>query len=160
MRKILVTAGLVLLVSTTMAMATVAATVNGMEITVDEANKALTSLSKGKMTWEKLPKDGKTKLINMMAPSKLVSAASKKDLSEQEKGAALSGFWMQRSMSKMSISDEKAKVAYENMKKAAKAAKSKKEIPTFEKVKQSIKMQLAQEEIVGKLMKTADIKIK
>jgi len=160
MRKILVTAGLVLLVSTAMAMATVAATVNGMEITVDEANKALKTLSKGDMTWKKLPKDGKIKLINMMAPSKLVSAALKKDLTEKEKGAALSSFWMQRRMSKISISDEKAKVAYENMKKAAKAAKSKKEIPTFEKAKQSIKMQLAQAEIVGKLMKKADIKIK
>jgi len=160
MRKILVTAGSVLLMSTTMAMATAAATVNGMEITVAEANKALKTLSKGDMTWKKLPKDGKIKLINMMAPSKLVSAASKKDLTEKEKDAALSGFWMQRRMSKISISDEKARVAYENMKKAAKAAKSKKEIPTFEKAKQSIKMQLAQAEIVGKLMKKADIKIK
>jgi len=160
MRIKLVTLGMILLLGTTMAIATTAATVNGMEITVDEANKALKVLSKGKMTWDKLPKDGKTQLIQMMAPSKLLSAASKKELSEKEKEAALSGFWMQRSMSKMSVSDEKAKVAYEKMKKVAKAAKSKEKIPAFEKAKKSIKMQLAQEEIVGKLMKKANIKIK
>jgi len=160
MKKTLVTLCMVLLLGTTGAMATTAATVNGMEITVDEANKALKVLSKGKMTWEKLSKDEKNKLIHMMAPSKLVSEASKKELSEKEKGAALSGFWMQRSMSKMSVSDETAKAAYEKMKKAAKAAKSKEKIPEFDKAKQSIKMQIAQEEIVGKLMKKADIKIK
>jgi len=160
MKKTLATLGMLLFISTTTAMATTAATVNGMEITVEETNKALKVLSKDEMTWDKLPKDGKTQLIQMMAPSKLVSAASKKELSDKEKEAALSGFWMQRSMSKMSITDEKAKIAYEKMKKAAKAAKSKEKIPAFDKAKQSIKMQLAQEKIVAKLMKKADIKIK
>ena len=160
MKKTLATLGMLLFISTTTAMATTAATVNGMEITVEETNKALKVLSKDEMTWDKLPKDGKTQLIQMMAPSKLVSTASKKELSDKEKEAALSGFWMQRSMSKMSITDEKAKIAYEKMKKAAKAAKSKEKIPAFDKAKQSIKMQLAQEKIVAKLMKKADIKIK
>jgi len=160
MKKTLATLSLALMLGMTGVMANTAATVNGIEITVDEANKALKVLSKGKMTWEKLPKDGKTQLIQMMAPSKLVSEAAKKDLSEKEKEAALSGFWMQRSMSKMTVSDEKAKAAYKKMKKAAKAAKSKEKIPEFDKAKQSIKMQIAQEEIVGKLMKKAEIKIK
>jgi hypothetical protein len=160
MKKTLITLGMLGILGSTIAMATTAATVNGIEITVDEANKALKILSKGEKTWEKLPKEGRTQLIQMMAPSKLVSAAAKKELSEKEKEAALSGFWMQRSMSKMSISDEKAKVAYESMKKAAKAAKSKEKIPEFEKAKQSIKIQLAQKEIVSKLMEKADIKLK
>ncbi|MCF6244051.1 MAG: hypothetical protein L3J43_03330 [Sulfurovum sp.] len=159
MTKKLATFSMVLFLTST-AMATTVATVNGMVITVEDANKAVKALSKGKMTWDKLPKDGKKQLIEMMAPSKLVSAAAQKELSEKEKESALSGFWMQRSMSKMSISDEKAKVTYEKMKKAAKVGKSKKEIPSFEKSKQSIKIQLAQEEIIGKLMKNAEIKIK
>jgi len=160
MKKTLITLGMLALLGTTTLMATTAATVNGLEITVEEANKALKILSKGGKTWEKLPKKERTQLIQMMAPSKLVSAAAKKELSEKEKEAALSGFWMQRSMSKMSISDETAKVAYESMKKAAKTAKSKEKIPEFDKVKQSIKVQLAQKEIVGKLMKKAEIKLK
>jgi hypothetical protein len=160
MKKRVITLGLALAFTTTISMATTAATVNDIEITVNEANKALKVLSKDKMTWDKLSKDKKEQLIKMMAPSKLVSEASKKELSKKEKEAALSNFWMQKSMSKMSISDEKAKVAYEKLKKAAMSSKSKNKIPTFEQAKKSIKIQLAQEEIVRNLMKKADIKIK
>ncbi|PHS33786.1 MAG: hypothetical protein COA92_04605 [Sulfurovum sp.] len=160
MTKVLAALGVIFILGSTSATAATAATVNGMKITVEETNKALEVLTKGKMTWNKLPKDGKTQLIQMMAPSKLVSAAAKKELTTKEKEAALSGFWMQKRMSKMSISDKMAKSAYEKMKKAAKAAKSKEKIPPFEKAKQSIKIQLAQEEIVSGLMKKANIKIK
>ncbi len=160
MIKFITALGLVFVLGTTAATAATAATVNGMEITVAEADKALETLTKGKMTWAKLPKEGKTQLIQMMAPSKLVSAAAKKELTKKEKEAAIAGFWMQKRMSKMSISDKMAKNAYEKMKKAAKAAKSKQKIPPFEKAKQSIKIQLAQEEVVSGLMKKANIKIK
>ena len=160
MTKVLAALGVIFILGSTSATAATAATINGMKITVEETNKALEVLTKGKMTWNKLPKDGKTQLIQMMAPSKLVSAAAKKELTTKEKEAALSGFWMQKRMSKMSISDKMAKSAYEKMKKAAKAAKSKEKIPPFEKAKQSIKIQLAQEEIVSGLMKKANIKIK
>jgi hypothetical protein len=95
-----------------------------------------------------------------MAPSKLVAAAAKKDLTEKEKEAALAGFWMQKKISQVEVSDKEAQAAYDKMKKAAKKAKSKKKIPEFEAVKNSIKMQLAQEKVVGELMKSAKIKLK
>ena len=50
--------------------------------------------------------------------------------------------------------------AYNKMKKAAKEAKSTQEIPAFDVVKNSIKMQLAQEKVVGQLMKSAKISVK
>jgi len=138
----------------------VAGSVNGMVITVAEANKALNMLTKGKMTWDKLPEKGKKQLIEMMAPSKLVAAAAKKGLTDKEKEAALAGFWMQKKISQVEITDKEAKAAYDKMKKAAQKAKSKKKIPEFDKVKNSIKMQLAQTKVVGKLMKNAKIKLK
>ncbi len=138
----------------------VAGSVNDIVITVAEANNALKMLTKGKMTWEKLPQAGKQQLIEMMAPSKLVAAASKKDLTEKEKEAALAGFWMQKKISQTEVSDKEAQAAYDKMKKKAKKAKSKKKIPEFETVKNSIKMQLAQEKVVGELMKSATIKLK
>ncbi len=159
-KKLLITVGLGLLLSTSHATAATAATVNGMKITVSEANKALKALTKGKMTWAKLPKEGKDQLIQMMAPSKLVAAAAKKQLTKKEKEAALAGFWMQKKMSKIKISDKEAKNAYNKMKKAAKKAKSKAKIPPFDKAKNNIKMQLAQEKVVDKLMKKAKIRIK
>jgi len=160
LKKVLITVGLGVLLSTSTATAATAATVNGMKITVSEANKALKVLTKGKMTWAKLPKEGRDQLIQMMAPSKLVAAAARNQLTKKEKESALAGFWMQKKMAKIKISDKEAKNAYNKMKKAAKKAKSKTKIPPFKQAKNNIKMQLAQEKVVGKLMKKAKIRIK
>lgn len=160
MKKILLIAGLVALFSTTTILAKTAGTVNGMVITVEEANKALNVLTKGQKTWSTLPPEGKQQLIQMMAPSKLVAAEANKSLSKKEKEAALAGFWMQKNMATTKVTDKEAQKAYDKMKSAAKKAKSKQKIPAFEKVKNNIKMQLAQEKVVAKLMKDAKIKIK
>ena len=160
MKKLLLILGLTLGVTSTYLSAGTAATVNGMEITVDEANNALNKLTQGKMTWEKLPAEGKTQLIQMMAPAKLVAAESKKSLTEKEKEAALAGFWMQKKMSESEVSDKEAKDAYTKMVDVAKKSKSEQKIPEFEAAKNSIKMQLAQEKVVGALMKNAKIKVK
>ncbi len=160
MKKALVILGLALALTTNYAVAATAGTVNGMEITVDEANEALKVLSKGQKTWKDLPDDGKKQLIQMMAPSKLVAAESKKSLTDKEKEAAVAGFWMQKKMEATEITDKDAKAAYDKMKKQATEAKSTQKIPEFEAVKNSIKMQLAQEKVVGALMKSAKIEVK
>ena len=160
MKKILAILGLSLVLTTSYATAKTAATVNGMIITVDEANKALDVLTKGQKKWDTLPAEGKKQLIQMMSPSKLVAAKAKKSLTKKEKEAALAGFWMQREMAKVKVTDEDAKKAYDTMKAAAKKAKSKQKIPAYAKAKNSVKMQLAQEKVVGKLMKNAKIKVK
>jgi len=160
MKKILALLGLTLALTTTAVVAKTAGTVNGMIITVEEANKALDVLTKGQKKWETLPPEGKTQLIQMMAPSKLVAAKSKESLTDKEKEAALAGFWMQKKMSETKVTDDEAKAMYEKMKKAAKKAKSKQKIPAFEATKNNIKMQIAQEKVVAKLMKSAKIKVK
>ena len=137
-----------------------AGSVNGMVISVEEANKALEKMTKGQMTWEKLPENDKKKLIEMMAPSKLMTAEADKSLSAKEKESALAGFWMQKKIATTEISDKMAQDGYEKMTKAAKAAKSKQKIPSFEVVKNNIKMQLAQEKVVGALIKNAKINLK
>jgi len=90
LKKVLFIVGLGLFLSTSFVSAKTAATVNGMKITVKEANRALKVLTKGKMTWSKLPKKGKEELIQMMAPSKLVAAAAKKQLTSKEKAFDMS----------------------------------------------------------------------
>ncbi|TNF43912.1 MAG: hypothetical protein EP216_02960 [Epsilonproteobacteria bacterium] len=160
MKKILAILGLTLALTTNYALAATAGTVDGMEITVEEANNALNTLTQGKMTWDKLPADGKKQLIEMMAPAKLVAAESKKSLTQKEKEAALAGFWMQKKMASTEVTDKEAEEAYNKMKKAAKEAKSTQEIPPLEAVKSSIKIQLAQEKVVAELMKNAKINVK
>lgn len=160
MKKILATIGLTLALTTNYAAAQTAGSVNGMVITVEEANAVLNTLTKGQKTWEKLPEDGKKQLIEMMAPAKLVAVEAKKSLTEKEKEAALAGFWMQKKISTTQVSDKEAQEAYDKMKKMAQEAKSKQKIPEFDVVKNSIKMQLAQEKVVADLMKNAKIKMK
>ena len=166
MKKILAILGLTLMFTTCNAIAesnvtvATAGTVNGMEITVAEADEALKILTKGQKTWATLPEDAKKQLIEMMAPKKLAGVAAKKDLSTKEKDAAIAGFWMQKKMSTIKISDEEAKSAYDKMAKAAKEAKSKQKLPSFDQAKNNIKMQLAQEKVVSELMKSAKIKLK
>ncbi len=139
---------------------TSAGSVNGITISVEEANKALEQMTKGKMTWAALPDNDKKKLLEVMAPSKLMTAEAKKSLSAKEKESALAGYWMQKKMSTTEISDKMAQEGYDKMIKAAKAAKSKQKIPSFETVKNNIKMQLAQEKVVSSLMKNAKINVK
>jgi len=160
MKNFLLMVGLATILSTTAIMAKTAGTVNGMIITVNEANKALNVLSKGQKTWSTLPVEGKKQLIQLMAPSKLVAAKATKTLTKKEKEAALSGFWMQKNMARTKVTDKEAKSVYNKMKKMAKKMKSKKKIPPFSKAKNGIKAQLAQEKVVAKLMKNAKIKVK
>ncbi|MEA2048876.1 MAG: hypothetical protein U9O64_10585 [Campylobacterota bacterium] len=160
MKKILLIIGLTLGATTTYLAAAAAGTVNGIEITVDEANNALFKLTQGKMTWDKLEADGKLQLIQMMAPAKLVAVESKKALTDKEKEAALASFWMQKKMSETEVTDKEAQEAYTKMVDAAKKAKSTQKIPEFEAAKNSIKMQLAQEKVVSALMKNAKINVK
>jgi len=160
MKKILAILGLTAVLSTSTLFAAIAGSVNGIEISVEEADEALKMLTKGQKTWDTLPADGKMQLIQMMAPAKLVAEESKKSLTEKEKEAALAGFWMQKSIAQTEVTDEEAKTAFEKMKEEAKKAKSKEPIPAFEAVKNSIKMQLAQGKVVAKLMKSANIKVK
>jgi len=160
MKKILAILGLTLALTTQYISAATAGTVNGMEITVEEADKALNQLTKGKMTWDKLPEDGKKQLIDMMAPAKLVAAEANKSLTEKEKEAALAGFWMQKKISTTPITDKEAQEAYDKMKKMAQESKNTQKIPEFDAVKNNIKMQLSQEKVVAELMKNAKIIIK
>ncbi len=160
MKKFLTVLGLTVVLSTSALLAETAGTVNGMKISVVEANEALKILTKGQKTWESLPAEGKTELIKMMAPAKLVAAASKDGLTEQEKEAALAGFWMQKSMAATEVTDKEAQASYDKMVAAAKKAKNKQQIPAFEAVKNNIKMQMAQEKVVAKLMKSAKIEVK
>ena len=159
-KRFLITVVLGLLLNTSLVSAKTAATVNGIKITVKETNKALKVLTKGKMTWRKLPKKGKEDLIQMMAPSKIVAATARKKLTSKEKEAAVSGYWMQKKLSKIKISDKEAKTAYNKMKEAAKKIKSKTKIPPFAKIKNNLKMQLAQEKVVSRLMEKAKIKLR
>ena len=160
MKKTLKTVGFALALTTLTLSAQTAGTVNGMEISVDEANKALNVISRGQATWDKISKEQKEQVLKMIAPSKLAAVKAKKELTQAEKDIALSNLWMQKKISEIKLSDKEVKEAYEKLKAASKKANPNKSFPPFEAAEKSIKMKLAQEKVVGNLMKDAKIKLK
>ncbi|MDQ7084326.1 MAG: hypothetical protein Q9M36_05070 [Sulfurovum sp.] len=135
------------------------AKINDIGLSLEEVNKALDILTKGKNTWSALPDDAKKQLIQMMAPSKLIAHASAKSFTKKERKTALSGFWMQKKMSEMKVTDKDIKEAYDKAVANAKKTKNA-NIPAFDKVKKDFKMRYAQEKVVAGLMKNAKIKVK
>jgi len=138
----------------------IAGSINDIYVSIEDADNALNSISKGKATWAKVSENDRMKLLNMIAPSKLLEAAAKKDIKPKDTDTAFSNFWMQSKVMKTEISDKELKSAYDKIKKSAKKAKSKKEVPEFEQLKNTLKMQIAKEKVIAGLMKSAKIKLK
>ena len=129
-----------------------------MAIGVDDVNKALEVMTKGKMTWETIPSQDKMRVLQMVAPSKFIALAAKNGLTKEQKDNALSNYWMQKSLSRISVSDKEAKKRYEKIKKIQK--KSKKKLPDYATIEKSLKMQIANEKFMEDLTKQAKIKLK
>jgi hypothetical protein len=138
----------------------IAGSINDIYVSIEDADNALNSISKGKATWAKVSENDRMKLLNMIAPSKLLEAAAKKDLQSKDIDAAYSNFWMQSKVMKTEVSDKELKSAYDKIKKSAKKAKSKQKVPEFEELKNTLKMQIAKEKVIAGLMKNAKIKLK
>jgi len=138
----------------------IAGSINNIYISIEDADNALNSISKGKASWAKVSENDKMKLLNMIAPSKLVEASAKRDLKSKDTEVAFSNFWMQKKIMKTEVSDKELRSAYDKIKKSAKKAKSKQKVPEFDQLKSTLKMQIAKEKVIADLMKSAKIKLK
>ena len=138
----------------------IAGSINDIYISIEDADRALNSISKGKAAWATVSENDRMKLLNMIAPSKLVEDAVKKDLKSKDTDVAFSNFWMQNKIMKTKVSDKELKSAYDKIKKSAKKAKSKQKVPEFEELKETLKMQIGKEKVIAGLMKSAEIKLK
>jgi len=138
----------------------IAGSINDIYVSIEDADNALNSISKGKATWTKVSDNDKMKLLNMIAPSKLIEESAKKDLKSKDTEVAFSNFWMQKKIMKTEVSDKELRSAYDKIKKSAKKAKSKQKIPEFEELKNTLKMQIAKEKVIAGLMKSAKIRLK
>ena len=128
-----------------------------MPVTKVEAEKTLKALSKGKMTYDKLPPNGKKQLLEVIAPSKIAAKRAAKELTQEEKDAALSNLWIQKKISKTTVSDKEVKDFYDKVKKASKEPTK---LPALDQVKDRIKAQLRQEKAIQNIIKSAKIVVK
>ena len=138
----------------------IAGSINDSYISIEDADIALSSLSKGKAKWATVSDVDREKVLQMIAPSTLIEASLKIDLTDTEKDTALANFWMQMKVSKTKVSDKAVQASYAKLEKASKKSKSKKKLPEFEQLKNQLKNQIAKEKVIADLMKNAKIKLK
>lgn len=139
---------------------TVVATVNGNNVTKKEADSYLSQRTQGKVTdFDSLPNDQRLRLINELSLPILALDAAKKGLSDKEKSTIYSQVWMQKEASSIKVTDDDALTLYKQLKKQAEDSNATQPVPPFESIKNSLKAQIVEKTIVGKLMKDVKIKV-
>ncbi len=157
MKRLLTAVAVVAALTTTTITAKVIGSVNGYSITEKEANKLLKVLTKGKVKYSQLQPKDKKEIVKRLAVDKLVIKSAYRGLSKKERDFVIANAWMAKKTRGIKISTAEAKKAYNANKNLFK--KNGKLVP-FNKVKNIIKMQLAQKKVVDRMMKKAKIVVK
>jgi len=134
----------------------IAGTINGDFVSVDEVEPIVKQLSHGKASWQRLHQRDKQQVLEMIATKKLMPSVAMKELSYQDKINAISNIWMQKKISSIDIKEKDIKKAYKKFVKHYKKGKK----PSYDEVKNDIKMQLARDKYMKKLMKQIKVKLK
>ena len=138
----------------------VVATINGHKIFKKEADAHLKKRTQGKMSnFDLLPKKQRLRLIREMSLPVVALDTAKKELSAKEKEAVLSRIWMRKEASKIKITDEQVKALYGQLKQRSEENNETKKIPTFESIKDRMKLQMIDKKMVGNIMKNVEIKV-
>ena len=138
----------------------VIATVNGHKIIKKEADTYLEERTQGKVkNFDAIPSEQQKRLVYELSLPIVVADAAKKELSDIEKQAIYTRAWMKKEALKTTITDEQALMVYNQITKEAQENNATRPIPPFESIKDKLKLQMMEKEIVGKLMKDVEIKV-
>lgn len=140
---------------------TVIGTVNKHTIRKKQADSYLKERTQGKVSnYDNLPPEQQQRLIYELSLPLLIADAAKKELSALEKQAAYTRTWMKKEALKTTITDEEALKAYHVITKQAQENNdTTRSIPPFESIKDKLKLQMIEKEIVEKLMQNVKIKV-
>ena len=138
----------------------VVATVNGHKVLKKDADAHLNKRTQGKMSnFDLLPKEQRLRIIREMSMPILALNSAKKELSNEEKEAIYSRLWMQKEILKIKITDEEVKKVYDQLKQESEANSATVNIPAFESIKDKIRLQMQDKQMVSNLMKDVEIKV-
>jgi nitrogen regulatory protein PII len=138
----------------------VVATVNGQKIIKKEADAYLSKRTKGQVTdFDLLPNKQRLALIKELSMPILLAEGAQKGLSQEEKDAVLSRAWMSKATAEANVTDAQIEAAYEKIKAQAKAQSALQQIPPLNAIKDRIKMQIVEQQVVGNLMKGAQVRV-
>jgi hypothetical protein len=165
MKKMLMTVVAVTAISVGAYASDTIATVNGMPVTKSEMAQLFEMLGQ-KVDWSKLDKAKKEEYVRMYAPNKIMAARAEKELSPEEKEAVLAGYWMQKKLQEIKVSDKEIEEAYATIKKqfmqnnGANAKEQQNQFPPLEMLKPQIEMKLKQDKLIESLMKGVKIEVR
>ncbi len=138
----------------------VVATVNGHKVLKKEADAHLKKRTQGKISnFDHLPKKQRLRIIEEMSLPILALNSAKKELSSKEKENIFSRIWMQKEASKIKITDEQVKEVYDQLKQRSEENGETNKIPAFESIKDKMKLQMIDKQMVRNLMKNVEIKV-
>jgi len=139
---------------------TVIGTVNSHKIIKKDADAYLTQRTQGKVTnYDALPQKQQKMLIQEMGLPYMAYDAAKKELTELEKETALNRIWMQKEARKIEVKDDEVRIVYDQLKKQSVDHNNTKSIPTFEAIKDRLRMQMIEKKMITALMKDVKIKV-
>ncbi len=138
----------------------VVATVNGHKVLKKEADAHLKKRTQGKMSnFDHLPKQQRLRIIQEMSLPILALNSAQKELSSKEKEDIFARTWMQKEVSKIKITDEQVKAVYDQLKQGSEENNEIQKIPAFESIKDKMKLQMIDKQMVRNLMKNVEIKV-
>ncbi len=138
----------------------VVATVNGHKILKEEADAHLKNRTQGKMSnFDHLPKEQQLRLIQEISLPIVALDSAQKELSDEEKQTIYARLWMQQELLKIKITDEQVKKVYDELKQQSEENNATAQIPAFENIKEKIKLQMKDKQMIDNLMKDVKIKV-
>ena len=138
----------------------VVATVNGQEIHKKSADNYLKLVTKGQVTdFDKLDKKQRLVLITELARPILLEEAIDKNVTEVEKEAVLSQFWLQKQRATTKVTNDEMLALYEAKKAKALAVNPQAKIPPYISLGDNLKKEIIEKKIMSNLMKDVNITV-
>ena len=139
---------------------TVIGTVNGHKVMKKDADKYLGQRTEGKVTnFDALPSNQQKMLIQEFALPILALDEANKELNELQKQTVYTRVWMQKEASQIVIKDEEIRTVYDQLKQESVDNNDTRTIPTFEAIKDRLRMQMVERRIMSELMKDVKIEV-
>jgi hypothetical protein len=134
----------------------IAGSINGDFVSVSDVEPIVERISHGNANWDMLNSNDKQRVLDIIAVKKLAQKVALKELSLDEKYNAISNVWLQEKVKNIKIPEKEIKKAYKRVKRRYKKGKA----PSYNKIKESLRIELARDKYMQKLMKQIKVKLK
>jgi len=130
--------------------------IDGKFLSIDDVEPLVSQLTQGKARWNTLRDADREKILEMMATKESIPKLAMREIPYDEKISAISNYYLAEHIKDIKVSDKEIKKAYKKVKSRYKKSKA----PSFDKIKESLKMEIARDIYIKRLMKQIKVKLK